>query len=231
VAACRYALPDRGLLSFGEMFAAVQDIMRGASLPVIVDAENGYGEGAMVARCVLSYQRLGVGAICIEDTAIGPNKQKVQIPVSDAIRRIKIAVSARSNGSTAIVARTGVRNGSSPTEFAERARALVRAGADIIFIDQAGSSDDLAVIAKQLKRVRPLMTLSGVAGTHALTPIDLRSMGFSIILTPLAIMMSSIEAMSLALDHLRNGELSRTVYTSSDLASLLQAPSWTKYDA
>ena len=111
----RYGVPDVGLKGFGEISAAVRDIMAACDLPVFVDGDDGYGDVKNVVHTVQSYERMGVSAILIEDQQwpkrCGHMVGKKVVPIELAEAKIKAACSERINPETWILARTDARAG------------------------------------------------------------------------------------------------------------------------
>jgi 2,3-dimethylmalate lyase len=109
----RYGVPDVGLKGFGEISAAVRDIMSACDLPVFVDADDGYGDVKNVVHTVRSYERMGVSAILIEDQQwpkrCGHMAGKKVVPVEVAEVKIRAATSERLDSETWILARTDAR--------------------------------------------------------------------------------------------------------------------------
>jgi len=113
VAGARYGLPDIGLNGFGEISAAVRDIMAACDLPVFVDGDDGYGDVKNVVHTVQAYERMGVSAILLEDQQwpkrCGHMVGKKVVPTELAEAKIKAACSERINPETWILARTDAR--------------------------------------------------------------------------------------------------------------------------
>ena len=136
--------PDVGLMSYGEIFDRVQRIADVVSVPVIADADTGYGGPLNIIRTVRDFERAGVSAVQIEDQAWPkkcghePGRQIVQ--VAEMVGRIKAAVDARTGG-IAIVARTDARSTEGLDAAIERAHRYGEAGADILFLESPESED------------------------------------------------------------------------------------------
>src|SRR5262249_24022144 len=109
----RYGIPDIGLAGFGEISAGVRDIMAATTLPVLVDADTGYGDVKNVAHTVRGYEAMGADAIFIEDQVspkrCGHMAGKDVIPAQDMVEKIRAAVSARRDPDFFIIARTDAR--------------------------------------------------------------------------------------------------------------------------
>ena len=178
--------PDVGLMSYGEIFDRVQRIADVVSIPVIADADTGYGGPLNIIRTVRDFERAGVSAVQIEDQAWPkkcghePGRQIVQ--VTEMVGRIKAAVDARTDG-IAIVARTDARSTEGLDAAIERAHRYGEAGADILFLESPESEDELKTLNRQLEK--PTMA-NMVEGGH--TPVlpypQLQQIGFSLAIFP-----------------------------------------------
>ncbi len=147
-------LPDVGLLTQTEMAQNAAYIAAAVSVPVVADADTGYGNAINVRRTVREYERAGVAGIHIEDQ-VAPKKcgffdGKEVIPVAEAAAKVRSAVDARADPDFVIIARTDALavNGWDDVEL--RCRAFVEAGADLVFVDGVRAPDDLAKFAERL---------------------------------------------------------------------------------
>src|ERR1700736_1900231 len=143
----RYGLPDIGLKGFGDISAAVRDIMSACDLPVFVDGDDGYGDVKNVVHTVQTYERMGVSAILIEDQQwpkrCGHMVGKKVVPAELAEAKIRAACTERVNPETWILARTDARAVYDLDEAMRRAERYIRAGADGIFIEAPRSVEEL----------------------------------------------------------------------------------------
>lgn len=189
VAAWRHGLPDIGLLGASEMADALRAVTRVASLPVITDADTGYGDSTSVHANVRLLESCGAAAIQIEDQVwpkrCGHMAGKEVIEADDAVRKIATAVAARRNPDTAIIARTDALAPRGLDEAVSRARRFHEAGADVVFIDAPGSVEELAAIGSSVPG--PLMANMSEGGrTPLLTAEKLDELGFRIVIYPTA---------------------------------------------
>lgn len=189
VAAWRHGLPDIGLLGARDTVDAVEAITRVISLPLLVDADTGYGGPASVHANVRLLEAAGAAAIQIEDQ-VWPKKcghmaNKEVIGADDAALKVAAAVAARTNPDTVIIARTDAIGPLGLEEAIKRARMFGDAGADILFIDAPQSIDQLATIGKSLSG--PLMVNMSEAGlTPAMSAPEFHALGFGIVVFPTA---------------------------------------------
>jgi len=162
---CSYGYPDLGLITMTEMVDRVRQICRTVSVPVVADADTGYGNAINVHRTVQEFEAIGAAAIHIEDQ-ISPKKcgqlaGKEVEPVSEAVSKIRAAVAARKDPSFAIIARTDARESGGLTEVIERSRAYAAAGADCVFPMALESEDELIEFAKAVPGPKMITATSG----------------------------------------------------------------------
>jgi 2-methylisocitrate lyase-like PEP mutase family enzyme len=182
-----HGYPDFGLLTMSEMVENAARIVRAADVPVIADADTGYGNELNAFRTVQEYEGRGVAAIHIEDQ-VSPKKcghldDKEIVPREDYIAKIRAAVAARRDSDFMIIARTDARAVAGLDEALARANAALAAGADMAFVEAPQTMDELAAVPR---RVSGPCLLNVVRGGK--TPeIDLRraqQMGYRLAIVP-----------------------------------------------
>lgn len=233
----RYALPDIGLVSFGEMAAGVRDIMMGSSLPVIVDADDGYGDVKNVARTVQTYEAMGVSGVAIEDQ-VSPKRcghlvGKAVVPADAAVAKIRAAVAARRSNEFVVIARTDALAVEGLDATLRRAEQLATAGADMLFVEAPTSVQEVETIARQLRGCAPLViNMPGIGRTPFIAAEELGEMGYSLILSPAALMVNTIGAMREALRLTRAGEYADIAARISipELTQLLGIGAWSAFE-
>jgi carboxyvinyl-carboxyphosphonate phosphorylmutase len=128
--------PDLMLLSLTELAEQVRRVTRAASLPLLVDADHGYGNALNVSRCVEELETAGVSALSIEDTVLprpfGASAD-LFLPVEEGVGKMRAALAARSDPNLVILARTGAARGEGLTSAIQRARAYEAVGVDGLF--------------------------------------------------------------------------------------------------
>jgi len=197
VATSSHGLPDLGLTTLSEVAEDVRRIGGATDLPLLVDADTGWGPPLMVERAVRVLERAGASAVQLEDQSIEkrcghrPNKRVVAADVME--ERVRAAVNARRDPSLAIVARTDALAVTGLDDALERTARYVRAGADIIFVEAATSLDHYAA-AREAAGVPILANLTEFGVTPLFGLADLRAAGVSYALYPL----SAFRAMSRA---------------------------------
>jgi 2-methylisocitrate lyase-like PEP mutase family enzyme len=185
--------------------------MRACSLPVLVDADDGYGDVKNVHYTVRSYELMGVSAMFLEDQVApkrcGHLSGKRVISAEKMVRKIEAAVNARSSPDLFLVARTDAREPEGLDAALRRAEKYLKAGADGIYVEAPKSEKELEQIGKAFRDV-PQMTnmFEGDTETPWLTPKELSSLGFSMILYPTTLLFRSVRALERALEDLRSGK-------------------------
>jgi methylisocitrate lyase len=206
----RYGRPDVDLEHFGEKNRAVQDVIDGCALPVLVDADNGYGDAKNVTRTVRGYEALGASAIFIEDQTspkrCGHMAGKSVIPVQQMVSKIGAAVAARQNRNTFILARTDAIQPEGVESAIGRGKAYLAAGADGIYLEGPRSVEELEQVGRAF-RGTPLATsvLERGGVTPWLSPAQFRKLGYSMILYPTSVLFGLARATERILTGLRHG--------------------------
>lgn len=208
VAGVRYGLPDIGLLGQGEFAAAYADILAVSDLPVMVDADNGYGDVKNVVHVLNAYERLGAQALFFEDQ-VSPKRcghiaGKALIPTQEMSAKIRAACANRIRPDTFIVARTDAREVYGMDEALRRAEAYIRAGADGIFVESPLSVDELALLGRSFDVPQMANMLEG-GRTPILSPAELAQMGFRILIYGISLLLRVTRAMQEALAQLAKG--------------------------
>ena len=189
VAAWRHGLPDIGLLGARDTVDALAAITRVVSLPVIVDADTGYGGPASVHANVRLLEAAGAAAIQIEDQSwpkkCGHMANKEVISADEATLKVAAAVAARENPDTVIIARTDALGPLGLDEAIKRVRMFSDAGADILFIDAPESIEHLVTIGKEVKG-QLMVNMSEAGLTPAMSAPEFHALGFGIVAFPTA---------------------------------------------
>jgi 2-methylisocitrate lyase-like PEP mutase family enzyme len=201
VAAWRHGLPDIGLLGSRDMAQALRAVTRVIDIPVICDADTGYGDEASAFATVRLLEDAGAAAIQLEDQAwpkkCGHMKDKRVIDRDEAIRKVAAAVAARQNPDTVIIARTDAIAPVGIDEALLRAKRFVAEGADVIFIDAPQSMEHLERIGQEIT-VPLLVNMSEGGRTPERSAAEYHRMGFNIALFPA----SSLLAAAPVIEHL-----------------------------
>jgi len=206
----RHALPDIGLVGFGEMSAGIRDIMAASSLPVLVDCDDGYGDAKNVARTVTGYEAMGVSAIFMEDQRApkrcGHMAGKDVIEADVMTAKLRAAVDARESPDLFIIARTDARAVHGLDDALRRAVMYLKAGADGLFIEAPQSVEELAQIGRTFQGVPQIANmLEGGGRTPVLPPHELYRLGFAMIAYPTSLIFRVARTIETALADLKAG--------------------------
>jgi 2,3-dimethylmalate lyase len=184
--ASHFAYPDVGLLTMTEMVENARRIASAVEIPLIADADTGYGNPINVVRTVKEYEKAGVAAIHIEDQVwpkkCGHMEGKRVIDTAEMIGKIKAAVDARQDEEFLIIARTDVLAIGGFDQAVERGQRFAEAGADILFVEAPVDREQVAKIPKLL-RSRPLL-LNLAPKTPNFSVQEMKAMGYAIALYP-----------------------------------------------
>jgi len=190
--------PDAGLLTMTEMVENARRIVQAVDIPVIADADTGYGNPINVIRTVKEYENAGVVAIHIEDQ-VSPKKcghmeGKEVIPAEEMVEKIKAAVDARSSPDFKIIARTDARAVEGLDAAIERAKLYKSAGADILFIEAPQSIEEVEIIAESFKGIPLLFNWAEGGKTPPIPYEKLKELGFKIIIFPISTLLATTKA-------------------------------------
>jgi 2-methylisocitrate lyase-like PEP mutase family enzyme len=199
-------MPDIGLISLTELASHVSAMREAVSLPLIVDADTGFGNPLNVARTIQVLERSGANAIQLEDQEFpkrcGHFSGKSVIGSAEMVQKIHAAVDARINPGLVIIARTDAIATNGFEDAMERAAAYIEAGADMTFVEAPRTKAQIAEIPKRLTAPQFINIVAG--GLTPMNSIDeLETMGFSMILYANAALQASIAAMQKVLGHLK----------------------------
>jgi len=188
VAAWRHGLPDIGLLGARDTAEALTAVTRVSSLPVICDADTGYGNEASVHSTVRLLEAAGASAIQFEDQTwpkkCGHMANKSVVDADEAVRKVAAAVEAKSNPDTTIIARTDSLAPVSIDEALRRAKMFRDVGADVLFIDAPQSMEHLERIGKELAGSTLMANMSESGLTPALSAQEFADLGFGLVVFP-----------------------------------------------
>jgi len=204
-AATRLGMPDVGLLTMTEMIDNAARIADSSGLPLIADADNGYGGVLNVRRTIQGFERAGVAAVHLEDQVFpkrcGHLAGKQLVPADEMVAKIRAAVDARTDPDFVIIARTDAIAAESFDAAIERAGRYRDAGADVLFVE--------APSEQQLPQIRPrldfplLYNMAASGKTPFLGREEIEALGFKIIIYPNWIVLAAIRAAHQVLTTLR----------------------------
>ena len=192
--------PDIGLLTFSEMVDNARRIAQAVKVPVIADADNGYGNPINVIRTVREYEAAGVSAIHIEDQ-VSPKKcghmeGKQVIEASEMVEKVHADVEARYSEEFVIIARTDARAVEGIDGALERARSYRDAGADVLFVEAPQSEEEIAAVTEAFPDV-PLLFNWVESGKTPPVPLKrLKELGFRLIIFPVSTLLAATHSIS-----------------------------------
>lgn len=201
VAAAGFGLPDIGLVGMAEMADRVS-MVTGVlgEIPLIADADTGYGPPSSVARTVRAYERAGVAAIQLEDQAFpkrcGHLPGKELVSADEYLAKLGAALDARTDA--LIIARTDARAVLGLDAAIERGNAYAAAGADVIFVEAPRTVEEITVIAREITAPKLINVVAGGL-TPEVDPPMLRELGYSIVIYPTTALLAVTNAAVTAL--------------------------------
>jgi 2-methylisocitrate lyase-like PEP mutase family enzyme len=189
IAYTRLGRPDIGLVSLSEVVETIQLVRDRVATPLLVDADNGYGNALNVQRTVRLFERAGASAIQLEDQSYpkrcGHLQEKRLVPAPEMVGKIKAACDARTDGETLIIARTDAVAVEGFEAAIKRATLYRDAGADVLFVEAPGSKTQLEDIPRQLGNGIPLMANMVEGGMTPVTNAKtLQAMGYALVIFP-----------------------------------------------
>ncbi len=200
--------PDVGLLGLAEMVDNARRITSATDLPVLADADTGYGNQINVIRTVQEYERAGVAGIHIEDQVLpkkcGHMENKQVVDTDEMVGKISAAAAARTDPNFVLITRTDARAPHGLDEAVERAKRFVDAGADVLFIEALEGTDEIEHIATTFEGVPLLFNWAEGGKTPPLTYRQIADLGFAMIIAPIGTMLSATRAMQGFLDQLKS---------------------------
>ena len=200
-------IPDIGLVTMSETIERAAQVVSAIKLPIIADADTGYGNAVNLVRTVREFERAGVAAIHIEDQ-ITPKRcghldGKEVISLGEMTQKLQAALAARSDSDFCIIARTDARGVNGFDDAIERGQAFAKLGVDAIFVEAPQSEDELAEIPRRLPDV-PLLVNVFKGGKTPMLPMErLQAMGYRIAIYPSETQRAAIHAMRTALSTLK----------------------------
>ena len=200
-------LPDIGLVTMSEVIERAAQVVSAVKIPVIADADTGYGNAINLVRTVREYERVGVAAIHIEDQ-ITPKRcghldGKEVISLPEMIKKLEAALASRADPNFCIIARTDARGVHGLDDAISRARAFAQLGVDAVFVEAPQSESELEQIPRALPNI-PLLVNVFKGGKTPMLPVErLEKMGYRIAIYPSETQRAAIYAMRQALSLLK----------------------------
>jgi len=201
IAYTRLGRPDIGLVSFGEVRDVLSAISERVTIPIIVDADTGFGNALNTLRTVKELERCGAAAIQLEDQTspkrCGHLDGKEVIPCAEMVGKLKAAIDARRSSDTLIIARTDAAAVEGVEAAFDRAERYLEAGADVLFIEALQSLEEMRTAAGRFGKRLPLLANMVEGGKTPLSYVsELEEMGYRIAIFP----GGTVRAVAFALD-------------------------------
>lgn len=208
VSASRGGLPDLGLLTRSEFIDQITQMARAVGIPLIADADTGFGNALQLERTMHLYEQSGAAALQLEDQDVnrrcGHLAGKEVVSASEMVAKIRVMKAAQSNPETVLIARTDVRAVAGLDEALRRGEAYLAAGADVLFVEAPQSVEELERVAAEFRGAWLLANMPEGGMTSYLSYRELEGMGYKIAIYPVVTLFAATRAMLNALAELRN---------------------------
>ncbi|MFD0426790.1 isocitrate lyase/PEP mutase family protein [Streptomyces parvus] len=216
-------VPDIGLLGLTEVAARIEQMADVTSLPVIADADTGFGNAVNAVRTLALYERIGVAGLHIEDQTFpkrcGHLDDKSLVPADEMARKVRALAEARTDPDFVLIARTDAIATEGLDAAIERAHAYAEAGADVIFVEAPETVEQIEEIAARVPQPKLINMFHG--GRTPLVPRDrLRELGYRLIIVPSDLQRAAITAIRRTLEAINRDGDSGAV--REDLASFAE---------
>jgi len=203
---CVLGYPDVGLVTMTEVVGQLQRMAAVTSIPIIADADTGYGNAVNVYRTVREFEGAGVAGLHLEDQVFpkkcGLMSGKLVVSIGEMVGKIKAAVDARRSEDFVVIARTDARETRGLAEVIDRGNAFREAGADMVLVYGLESEDELRATARDIHA--PLMTHVSIGAKFASrNAAELEQMGFRVVIYALSPLEAAAKALNSYLEQLR----------------------------
>jgi 2-methylisocitrate lyase-like PEP mutase family enzyme len=231
-------IPDIGLVTMSEVIERAAQVVSAVRIPVIADADTGYGNAVNLVRAIREFERTGVAAIHIEDQ-ITPKRcghldGKEVIPLSEMEKKLEAALASRTDPHFGIIGRTDARGVHGLDEAIRRARAFAKIGVDAVFVEAPQSEAELAEIPRAIRDVPLLVNVFKGGKTPMLRADRLQELGYRIAIYPSETQRAGIYAMRLALGLLKREGTTETMdgalTTFKDRDQIVGLDDWQKLE-
>jgi 2,3-dimethylmalate lyase len=206
--------PDIGLLTGSEMADNARRLVQAVGVPVIADADTGYGNALNVVRTVRDYEQAGVAALQLEDQVApkrcGHMSGKAVVDVAEAVAKVRAAVAARTDPDLLVIARTDVAQVEGIDAAVDRAQRFADAGADVLFVEAPRTAADVEAVATRLAGYPLLFNWVEGGQTEGLTLQTVADMGFRLVIFPISTLLAATAGMRGVLETLRSESTTET---------------------
>jgi methylisocitrate lyase len=214
VANASFGLPDLGMTSLNDVCEDVRRITGASALPLLVDADTGWGAAFNIAKTARDLIRAGAGGMHLEDQVsakrCGHRPGKALVSASEMVDRIKAAVDGRTDASFVVMARTDAHAVEGQNAALERAAAYVEAGADMIFAEALKSLEEYRAFAARI-RVPVLANITEFGQTPLFTREELSAAGVRLVLYPLSAFRAAAQAQVVVYEAIRREGTQKSV--------------------
>lgn len=201
--------PDIGLISLAEMVSTLRNIVDAARLPVIADADDGYGGPLCAWRTARAYAQLGIAALHIEDQAspkkCGHLSGKRLVETSQMVEKLLAAKEAAAGTGMRIIARTDAIAVEGFDAALKRAERYAAAGADMLFVEAPETVEQIRIVAETISQPKVINMFPG-GKTPLMDQKDLFELGYSLVIIPSNLQRAVIGCMQAMLGHMKNGD-------------------------
>jgi len=229
-----WGFPDIGLMTMTENVSFIARVCDSVEIPVIADADTGYGNALNVIRTVREYERAGVAAFHLEDQVTpkrcGHYEGKDVVSKEEMIAKIKAAVDARKDADLAIIARTDSRAVLGLDEAIQRGNAYAGAGADIVFVEAPQGLEELRRITEEIN-APILVNMIRSSRTPLLPAKDLEKMGFKVAIYPNEAPRAALWAVQACVCHLKEKGTTEGFEGTIDFAAREEIVGTARWDA
>jgi len=206
--------PDIGLTTMSDVLENARNIVNVTNIPVICDADTGFGNAINMIRTVKEFESAGVAGIQIEDQVMpkkcGHTEGKLLITKDEMVQKVKAAVDARKDDDFVLIVRTDAIAVNGLEDALDRAQAYREAGADVIFVEAPRTVEEMQKICKVIKAPHLANMVEGGGKTPILPLSKLKEIGYKVVIYPASAWMASIKAMKEVLSVLKeDGTTSR----------------------
>ena len=188
-AASKLGQPDVGLMTMTEMVERAGDMVMAVDIPVVCDADTGFGNNVNIVRTIREYERLGAAAIQLEDQTMpkkcGHMLGREVIDAQDMVMKLKAAVAARTDPDFLIIARTDARTNYGIDEAIRRGKLYAEAGADIVFVESVESFEEMRRVNREIP-ARTIANMVETGRTPFLTARELQEVGYDLVVYPIS---------------------------------------------
>ncbi|MEE2934069.1 MAG: isocitrate lyase/PEP mutase family protein [Pseudomonadota bacterium] len=230
--------PDLGMLSYGEIISHIRRIADAVEIPIIADADTGYGGPLNVVRTARDYEKAGISCIQIEDQQwpkrCGHMMNRVIASVDEMCGRIKAAVDIRDDPDFVVMARTDSRTEFGINEAIDRMNAYVEAGADVAFVESPESIDEMRMVNEQISAPTLANMVEG-GRTPFIKTTELQELGYDLAIYPGSMGRVLGKSGTRVLEHLKKEGttegMADWMFDQPDLFALFDYKDWTDYEA